>query len=729
MTDDERDPDDHASRGDQQTGEDQSSDGPSAESGDTDYLADADGNVEMLESEGGMGFGDLFAGGPFRRRERFDLKTPSFWSRPLRILLLVLGVFYVGSVLPDVFTQGLTPLSLIGLIGIPSIILLAIAYRAWKLPEEGLQIRLYDDRIEMPKGADNPTMVEVDPRDLRSIVVMARGESELLLLETEKNRFVFADENFREANGPRLLKEEIMQRVRAHPESQEIIERMNSLERRAREASSNPTPVMYGLLAMVVAGYVIEHMTGAIDTPLGLVQLGANSTPLIADGQWWRLISGNFLHGNFLHIFLNGMALFFLGLYIERLVGSWRFLFIYLVSALGGSLGSFYWTEAPLSVGASTALYGLFGAFGVLHIKYWRQLPPPYRQTIQWWVVILGINGGISLLPFVDAAAHFVGIGVGALVTFPVLVGLPNLEPTKDAHLWVKIATAAMTVVFAAGLGIASNYAQHDHPGDRTRIVQYEIEKAREKKSPTALNQAAWQYAAINPDATRRQLMLAREASREAVDIAETREGLEWKHGTLAARDTLATIEYRLGLKSNEKEKRRERFATAVEMEWETLRRDEELEDISNSWLPWKLGAGDPTSYQTQVGRFLEAYLNEFDTFQLGPKAGQDVQVELSSRNESLALELDIDTRAERSMTLLALAFSDKKRTGMFRICVPAGAKGGIIKRFGPDQWSTGLGPDSHVRLGMIDTENADCSGSEVSVDYWPTDMSVQALP
>lgn len=719
-------------------GQSPESEGP-IESGDSGFLVDDSGNVEPVGSDEGIGgpeqdFGGIFSGGAFRGRERFQLTEPSFWSRALRLGLMVLGILYVGSILPDVLTGQLSFWILVGLVGVPLLAVAAVAYRAWKIPDEGLEIVFEEDGIEMPKGADNPSYVQVDYHDLRSLVVMVRGDSEALVMETEKRRFMFSSGDFREPNGPRLLKDAIMRRVKNHPDGQSIIEQMQALEERAREASENKTPVMYALLAMIIIGYVIEMTTGALSSQFGLIQIGANSTPLIADGQWWRLISGNFLHGGFLHIFLNGLALFFLGMFIERLAGSWRFALVYLISAVGGAAGSYMWTGAPLSVGASTALYGLFGSFGVLHLKYWREIPPPYRQTIRWWIGIGGVNIALTLaVPGIDAAAHFAGLGVGVVATFLALLDMPNLRPRLDAATWVKVAAGALTAVFAAGLGMAWNYAQHEHPGDRTSVYSYMVERGEENDSSTELNQTAW-MTAVDPDSNVRQLEIAREASTSAIEMTDPSEETtdearkQAREKLVAYRDTLATVDYRLGMKADTDETRREKFASAIRIERDVLREARKLEQ-QEGWIPSEWWASQEQTHRSQLARFLEVYHEEFGRYETGGGLPAEADLALEARQESLALRVDLPTRTAAQTEFIGLVYGEGDRLGAFQVCLPADAKGGIVERFGPNQWSTGIGSTSHIEFAMTDTEQPMCAGEGKSVEYWPTAPDVRELP
>jgi len=82
----------------------------------------------------------------------------------------------------------------------------------------------------------------------------------------------------------------------------------------------------------------------------------------VAEGEWWRLITAAFLHGSVLHIALNMVFLWFIGTPLEMAIGRWRFLAIYVVTALAGSAGALVFNPEAPTVGASGAIYGLLGA-------------------------------------------------------------------------------------------------------------------------------------------------------------------------------------------------------------------------------------------------------------------------------------------------------------------------------------------------------------------------------
>jgi membrane associated rhomboid family serine protease len=83
--------------------------------------------------------------------------------------------------------------------------------------------------------------------------------------------------------------------------------------------------------------------------------------PLVADGEWWRLLTAGFLHGGLFHLLLNMYALFFLGRMIEPALGHVRFAALYFASLLAGSFGAVLLNPDTPVVGASTAIFGLFG--------------------------------------------------------------------------------------------------------------------------------------------------------------------------------------------------------------------------------------------------------------------------------------------------------------------------------------------------------------------------------
>lgn len=149
---------------------------------------------------------------------------------------------------------------------------------------------------------------------------------------------------------------------------------------------------------------------------LTLIQFGAYSHRLVVyDGEYWRLITHTFLHGGSLHLLLNMGVLFIVGSLLERLYGGSRYLILYLISAIGGSLATLYFVRDAPSVGASGAIFGLMGALVALGLRHKDQLPRRRNQ-----VFALGLLPFIAfdiflgfVIPHINNAAHIGGLVVG----------------------------------------------------------------------------------------------------------------------------------------------------------------------------------------------------------------------------------------------------------------------------------------------------------------------------
>ncbi len=130
----------------------------------------------------------------------------------------------------------------------------------------------------------------------------------------------------------------------------------------------------------------------------------------VADGEYYRLLTAAFLHAGVFHVLMNMFALAQLGPVLEAALGRLRFTVLYVLSALGGSVLSYLLSDPfQLGVGASGAIFGLFGAYYVVV----RRLGGETRSI----VTLLAINLVITFtVPIIDWRAHLGGLVVGALV-------------------------------------------------------------------------------------------------------------------------------------------------------------------------------------------------------------------------------------------------------------------------------------------------------------------------
>ncbi|MFZ0492744.1 MAG: rhomboid family intramembrane serine protease [Acidimicrobiia bacterium] len=171
-------------------------------------------------------------------------------------------------------------------------------------------------------------------------------------------------------------------------------------------------PVTAALLAIniglfIVGTYLIPSLTSALD----------QYNPAIHAGEWWRLVTGAFLHGGLLHIGFNMYALWLFGPQIERQVGSASFGALYGASLLWGAVTFLILVPAGAAVGASGAIFGLFGAW--IAASYRVRNTPGGRRLWQQLIVLLLIN---AVLGFADRSiawqAHLGGLVAGLLIVF-----------------------------------------------------------------------------------------------------------------------------------------------------------------------------------------------------------------------------------------------------------------------------------------------------------------------
>jgi membrane associated rhomboid family serine protease len=135
-------------------------------------------------------------------------------------------------------------------------------------------------------------------------------------------------------------------------------------------------------------------------------------------GQWWRIVTGAFLHGGLIHIGVNMLSLWFLGRFIEYALGSWRMLLVYMVSLVVSGLGVVYFSN-PMTptLGASGAIFGLFGALFAIGFK----LGKPGMDLVRANIGILVLNLIITFtVPAISWQAHVAGLLAGFVLTYAI---------------------------------------------------------------------------------------------------------------------------------------------------------------------------------------------------------------------------------------------------------------------------------------------------------------------
>lgn len=186
--------------------------------------------------------------------------------------------------------------------------------------------------------------------------------------------------------------------------------------------------VTYGIIAINFILFILMYLFGdGSNSVKTLIDFGALYKPPVLSGEYFRLITTAFLHIGVLHLFLNNYSLYVLGSQMESFLGKFKFLFVYLISAISGSLMSLIFTNG-LSAGASGAIFGLLGSMLYFGYNYRVFLGNVLKSQIIP-LILLNLFMGV-LIPNIDNAAHIGGFVGGVFATMA--VGLKHKSSTFE---------------------------------------------------------------------------------------------------------------------------------------------------------------------------------------------------------------------------------------------------------------------------------------------------------
>jgi membrane associated rhomboid family serine protease len=222
---------------------------------------------------------------------------------------------------------------------------------------------------------------------------------------------------------------------------------------RLRGVRAGPGPVTTGLLAVNVLLFLVTVSSAGSgsgvldDTGSPVFGALAQSPELVAQGQWWRLLTAGFLHLGVVHLLVNMWSLTVLGAALEGRLGGTRFGVLYGTSLVGGTAAIQLFAPDSFAAGASTALYGLFGALGVLLVAA--------RQDVRSLLVLLAVNLAISLLPGISLVGHLGGLvaGAGTAGLYLLLRGRWALQVAAAAALGALLLALALALPPGSALG------------------------------------------------------------------------------------------------------------------------------------------------------------------------------------------------------------------------------------------------------------------------------------
>jgi membrane associated rhomboid family serine protease len=189
---------------------------------------------------------------------------------------------------------------------------------------------------------------------------------------------------------------------------------------------STRTPVVtYAVLALIVGVFLLEYQSsnGRFGART-LLEYGAMKPSLVNHGEVWLLLTLMFVHLSILHILFNGIALYSLGTFVERIYGSLRYAVIYFVSGLGASLASYLYMvlahENIISGGASGAIFGIAGVVMVMGVLGDSVVPRAVAiQLSLSMLVLVVLNIAFDFTtPEIDWRAHVGGLIVGMILGY-----------------------------------------------------------------------------------------------------------------------------------------------------------------------------------------------------------------------------------------------------------------------------------------------------------------------
>lgn len=210
-----------------------------------------------------------------------------------------------------------------------------------------------------------------------------------------------------------------------------------------RARAARPTPVTYTILGICVALFAVGMLSPELQSVI--FPFGAQVNIAVAQGESYRLFTAAFLHapGSLTHILFNMFALYLFGPQLEREAGSAPFAALYLGSALAGGAVFYFLNADGVAVGASGAIFGLFGAWLAAALR--NRHTPAGQAGLRQLLLLLGINMALPLfVPNIAWEAHLGGLVAGFAIAS---AWFPSARHTSAALL---------RTLAGAGVGLAA---------------------------------------------------------------------------------------------------------------------------------------------------------------------------------------------------------------------------------------------------------------------------------
>ena len=225
-----------------------------------------------------------------------------------------------------------------------------------------------------------------------------------------------------------------------------------------RRLSSHEAPATVALIALNVLVYVVTVVKGVgLNDPQGTFYykgaLFVSNAFLpeqgLAYGEWWRILTATFLHASLLHLGMNMLVLYMLGMAVEQALGTGRFLMVYVASGIAGSAGAILFSPNAPTVGASGAIYGIMGSLLVLEYMATGSLA---GQAMGFIVINLAITFAI---PGISIGGHLGGLTGGIVATYALARTRFSPNAALGPALVAGVALVSIGIAYARVRGYA----------------------------------------------------------------------------------------------------------------------------------------------------------------------------------------------------------------------------------------------------------------------------------
>lgn len=214
--------------------------------------------------------------------------------------------------------------------------------------------------------------------------------------------------------------------------------------------------ITYSIIILNIIVYIFSSFfsQNIIDMDMQtLVDMGALYGPLtVIKGEWWRLFTAMFLHGGMTHLLMNMFSLYLIGRGAEMYFDTKSYLSIYLFSGLLGGLASLYMHPVSVGIGASGAIFGVFGGLAGFFLAHRERIQEHTKAFMKNFAIIIGINLVIGFsIPSVDVSAHAGGLIVGFIGGFAL---------SKNPQWIVGYSIAMVLLIIAISSYLPAQYVQ-----------------------------------------------------------------------------------------------------------------------------------------------------------------------------------------------------------------------------------------------------------------------------